>query len=60
MKRLAAKILGIYPELQFKDLLFSSAERFGFEAETTGTVEIDCGVIVKDFHLHGVSLYTEV
>jgi hypothetical protein len=41
-------------------LLFSSAERFGFEAETTGTVEIDVGVIVKDFNLHGVSLYTEI
>ena len=41
-------------------MLMSSAERFGFEAETTGTVEIDVGVIVKDFQLHGVSLYTEI
>ena len=53
-KRLAAKILGIQPELEFKDMVMSSAERFGFEAETTGTVEIDVGVIVKDFQLHGV------
>jgi len=49
MKRLAAKLLGIQPELEFKDMLMSSAERFGFEAETTGTVEIDVGIIVKDF-----------
>ena len=41
-------------------MLLSSAERFGFEAESTGTVEIDVGVIVKDFQLHGVELYTEV
>jgi hypothetical protein len=48
-KRLAARLLGVQPELQFKDMLLSSAERFGFETESTGTVEIDVGVIVKDF-----------
>lgn len=48
-KRIASKILGVQPELQFKDMLMSSAERFGFETESTGTVEIDVGVIVKDF-----------
>lgn len=26
--------------------------------ETTGTVEVDIGIILKDFHLHGVKLYT--
>jgi hypothetical protein len=60
MKRLAAKLLGIQPELEFKDMMMSSAERFGFEAETTGSVDIDIGIIVKDFQLHGVALYTEV
>lgn len=60
LKSLAAKILGIQPELQFKDILFSTAERFGLTAQSTGTVEIDIGIIVKDFNLHGVSLYTEV
>lgn len=29
------------------------------ECETTGTVEIDVGIILKDFNLHGVQLYTE-
>ena len=28
-------------------------------AETTGSVEIDLGIILKDFHLHGVQLYTD-
>ena len=34
----------------------SSAERFGFECESTGTVEIDLGIIHKDFNIHGVRL----
>ncbi len=58
-KTLAAKLLGIQPELEFKDMLFSSADRFGFEGETTGTVEVDIGIITKDFHLHGVTHFTE-
>ena len=41
-------------------MLMSSAERFGSETETTGTVEVDVGIIIKDFNLHGVELYTEV
>ncbi len=45
--------------MKFKDQIMSSTERFGFETLTTGTVEIDVGVIIKDFNLHGVSLYTE-
>jgi len=49
--------LGIKPELKFKDIVMSSAERFGFETESTGTVEIEVGVILKDFNLHGVTLY---
>lgn len=36
----------------------SGAERFGFETETTGTVEIDVGIIIKDFDIHGVTLFT--
>jgi hypothetical protein len=40
-------------------MMFSSADRFGFEGESTGTVEIDVGIIVKDFNLYGVSLFTE-
>jgi hypothetical protein len=51
-------LFGVKPELVFKDMLFSAAERFGFETETTGTVEVDIGVVLKDFNLHGVSLYS--
>jgi B9 domain-containing protein 2 len=52
-------LLGIKPELKFKDMVMSGAERFGFEVETTGTVEIEVGVITKDFNIHGVTLFTE-
>ena len=34
----------------------SSADRFGFETESTGVVEIEVGVITKDFGVHGVNL----
>ena len=53
---MAAYILGIQPELKHKDVVMSSAERFGFDVESTGTVEIDIGVIHKDFCLHGAHL----
>ena len=51
-----AKLLGIQPELSYKDVVMSSADRFGFECESTGTVEIMVGVIHKDFNIHGVNL----
>ena len=57
MNQLASSLLGIKPELKFKDITMSSAEKFGFETETTGTVEIEIGVILKDFGLHGVELF---
>ena len=56
-KQLAADLLGIKPEHKFKDICMSSAERFGFQTVTTGTVEVEVGVILKDFNLHGVTLY---
>lgn len=37
-KRLSASILGIQPELTYKDMVMSTAERFGFECESTGQV----------------------
>eukprot|EP00349_Pseudokeronopsis_sp_Brazil_P000700 CAMPEP_0202957822 /NCGR_PEP_ID=MMETSP1396-20130829/2213_1 /ASSEMBLY_ACC=CAM_ASM_000872 /TAXON_ID= /ORGANISM="Pseudokeronopsis sp., Strain Brazil" /LENGTH=77 /DNA_ID=CAMNT_0049675531 /DNA_START=311 /DNA_END=544 /DNA_ORIENTATION=+ len=56
-KRFAAKLLNVQPELEFKDMVMSSSERFGQQTESTGTVEIDVGIIIKDFHLHGVNCY---
>ena len=55
-KQLASWVLGIQPELKFKDVVMSQADRYGFECESTGTVEIQVGVITKDFNLHGVRL----
>ena len=56
---MAADLMGVKPELKFKDMTMSNAERFGFQTETTGTVEIDVGVILKDFDIHGVTLFTD-
>ena len=56
IKTLQSRILGIQPELSFKDMVMSSAERFGQDCESTGIVEIQVGVIHKDFGLHGVHL----
>ena len=55
-KKLAASLLGIQPELNYKDMVISSQERFGQQVESTGSVEIDIGVIHKDFGIHGVRL----
>jgi hypothetical protein len=52
-------MLGIRPELEFKDMLFSSTERYSQPTQSSGTVEIDVGIILKDFNLHGVTLYSE-
>ena len=55
-RRVAAYILGIQPELNFKDMAMSSAERFGQEVESTGSVDIEIGIIHKDFGINGVIL----
>eukprot|EP00826_Nyctotherus_ovalis_P013754 TRINITY_DN13761_c0_g2_i1.p1 TRINITY_DN13761_c0_g2~~TRINITY_DN13761_c0_g2_i1.p1 ORF type:complete len:136 (-),score=23.64 TRINITY_DN13761_c0_g2_i1:115-522(-) len=49
-------LLGIYPELELKDILLSCLDRFGLETESTGTVSVQVGVMLKDFNLHGVDL----
>lgn len=50
------KLLGTYPELEFKDIVISSQNRYGFKTESTGTVTIQYELIFKDFHLHGVQV----
>ena len=47
-------LLGTKPEISIKDMIISSTERNGFETESTGTVEIEIGVISKNFELYGV------
>jgi len=49
-------LLGIYPELEMKDLLLSGLDRFGLETESTGMVKVNVGIMLKDFDLHGVRL----
>ena len=47
-------LLGTKPEITHKDMVISSVERNGFETESTGTVEVEIGVITKNFELYGV------
>lgn len=51
-----AAYLGARPELEFRDILLSSGTRFGLEAETSGKVVLEVGLVVKDFELHGVEV----
>ena len=60
LKQLGHRLLGIQQEVEFKDMVMSSQDRFGFETESTGTVFVDVGIIVKDFNLHGVQLFTQI
>ena len=55
-ERIAGSLVGTKPELEFKDILLSSADRFGMHTESTGVVDIMVGVIPKDFGLYGLSL----
>jgi hypothetical protein len=48
------KVLGTYPELEHKDILLSSQNRYGLKSESAGTVHVEVDVILKDFQLHGV------
>jgi len=48
------KTLGTYPELEYKDILVSSQNRYGLKAESTGTVVVEIDILLKDFQLHGV------
>ncbi|CAD8102899.1 unnamed protein product [Paramecium primaurelia] len=50
------KLIGAYPELVHRDLLFSGESRFGFKVESTGNIHIELAIITKDFHLHGVQI----
>ena len=54
--RLSEWMLGARPELRYKEVVSSSHDRYGFETESTGTVQVDVGVISKDFELYGVTL----
>ena len=54
--RAMSYFLGANPELKHKDVLLSGNDRFGAQMISTGNLLVRFGVIVKDFHLHGVQL----
>lgn len=54
--RALSYFLGANPELKHKDVVLSGNDRFGMQTVSTGNLQVRVGVIVKDFHLHGISL----
>jgi hypothetical protein len=48
------KLLGTYPELQYKDIMMCSKSRYGLQTESTGTIKLEVSMILKDFQYHGV------
>ena len=45
------KLIGAYPELINKNILFTSDSRYGLKTESTGYIMIEVSVMTKDFHL---------
>lgn len=54
VKTTSDKLLGTYPELEHKDILLSSQNRYGLKTESTGDIVLEIDILVKDFLLHGV------
>ena len=50
------KMIGSYPELEYKDILLASQSRHGFKTQSTGKVRIEVSVVLKDFNIHGISM----
>jgi len=50
------KIIGAYPELEFRDILLASQSRVGMPADSTGRIVVQASVVITGFELHGVSL----
>ena len=52
----AAFFLGGVPVLKHKELVASPVDRFRLQTEPSGVVQINVGVVVKDFKKYGVSV----
>ena len=52
----AAFFLGGVPVLKHKELVASPVDRFRLQTEPSGVVQINIGVVVKDFKKYGVSV----
>lgn len=53
---LGEKLIGAYPELEYRDLLLASQNRHGFKTESTGKIRVEVSVVLKDFDLHGITV----
>ena len=51
-----AFFLGGVPVLKHKELVASPVDRFRLQTEPSGVVQINIGVVVKDFKKYGVSV----
>ncbi len=49
-------LLGNTPEFIDKSAVHSSEEKFGINGASTGYVNLELDVIMKDFDLHGINL----
>ena len=52
----ADKLLGTHPELEFKDILISTQNKFALKTESTGEIVFEFDLLLKDFHLHGICI----
>ena len=49
-------LLGNTPEFVDRNAIVASEEKFGMFSISTGTIEIELEVLMKDFHLHGIKV----
>eukprot|EP01017_Pseudomicrothorax_dubius_P022368 TRINITY_DN2419_c0_g1_i1.p1 TRINITY_DN2419_c0_g1~~TRINITY_DN2419_c0_g1_i1.p1 ORF type:complete len:179 (-),score=26.83 TRINITY_DN2419_c0_g1_i1:144-680(-) len=47
------RLLGTHPELENKDILVSNNSRFPLRTESTGIIQLEISILLKDFDLHG-------
>jgi len=52
--------LGGAPHLVHDELVYTHADRFRLFAETTGTVHIELGIVLKDFEKNGVETFSSI
>jgi B9 domain-containing protein 2 len=53
---ISESFLGNTPEFVDRSAVVSSEEKFGMYTFSTGTVELELDLLMKDFHLHGIKI----
>lgn len=46
--------LSITPEFKDKSIVYSSEEKFALDSVSSGRIEVELDIILKDFELHGI------